>query len=257
MSLQHVHIVLAHPSEPRNVGAVCRAIKNADIARLTIVVDSDIDLGAARPLAVGARDVLDAARIVPDLPTALAGSVLIAGVTRRVGQRRKPASFAPWQLAEKVVSPAAATPGATGGTVSIVFGNEQSGLSDMELELCHMAVSIPSSPDFASLNLSHAVQVIVYELYIADLAGPASVSRTGAGVVAIRDPIDSEELATNVARIVKSLASLGFHSQAGPQGMRTFLSDILGRAMLSKAEVQRLRALFEKIEGMHGSADSQ
>ena len=241
MSLQHVHVVLSRPSEARNVGAVCRAIKNAGITRLTIVSDSEIDFEAARPLAVDARDLLDAARVVPDLPAALADSTLIAGVTRRVGQRRKLVSFTPRQLAEKVAGLAAATPPGH-GTVSIVFGNEQSGLLDAELELCHMAVSIPSSPDFPSLNLSHAVQVIAYELYIADLAGRADTAH---------QPVDARELAANVARIVNSLENLGFHTQAGPQGMRTFLSDILGRAMLSQAEVHRLKGLFEKIEGMH------
>ncbi len=243
MSLHHVHVVLSHPSEPRNVGAVCRAIKNAGITRLTIVTDSEIDFDAARPLAVDARDVLDATRIVPDLPAALADSTLIAGVTRRVGQRRKLVSFAPWQLAEKAADLSTSP---SGVTLSIVFGNEQSGLSDAELELCHMAVSIPSSPDFPSLNLSHAVQVIAYELYIANLAG-----RVAAGY----QPIGSQELATEVARIVMSLESLGFRTQTGPQGMRVFLTDIFGRAMLSQAEAHRLRRLFEKIEGMHGPGD--
>ena len=243
MSLHHVHVVLSHPSEPRNVGAVCRAIKNAGITRLTIVTDSEIDFDAALPLAVDARDLLDAARIVSDLPAALAGSTLIAGVTRRVGQRRKQVSFTPWQLAGKAADLSMSPSNAT---LSIVFGNEQSGLSDAELELCHMAVSIPSSPDFPSLNLSHAVQVIAYELYIANLAGRASVGY---------QPIDSQELATEVARIVKSLENLGFRTQAGPQGMRTFLTDILGRAMLSQAEADRLMGLFEKLDGMHRRVD--
>ena len=243
MSLHHVHVVLSHPSESRNVGAVCRAIKNAGITRLTIVTDSEIDFDAARPLAVDARGLLDAARIVPDLSTALADSTLIAGVTRRVGRRRKLVSFAPWQLAEKVVDLSTSPSGAT---VSIVFGNEQSGLSDAELELCHMAVSIPSSPDFPTLNLSHAVQVIAYELYIANLAGRAP---------AVHRPVDAQELATDVARIVKSLENLGFHTQAGPQGMRTFLTDILGRAMLSRPEADRLMGLFEKLDGMHRRVD--
>lgn len=287
-NLQHVHIVLSHPSEPRNVGAVCRAIKNAGITRLTIVTDSEIDLDAARPLAVDARDILDTARIVPDLPAALTGSTLIAGVTRRVGQRRKVVSFAPWQLARKAADLAvpanndraagnSAAVKRGGATVSIVFGNEQSGLSDAELELCHMAVGIPSSPEFPSLNLSHAVQIIVYELYISDLArragtGEGTTSDAGragnesaiAGRVDanhqpripfIHAPIDAQELTTGVERIVNSLENLGFHTQAGPQGMRVFLTDILGRAILSQIEIRRLREMFAKLEGMHGRGE--
>jgi tRNA/rRNA methyltransferase len=260
MALTHVHVVLSRPSEPRNVGAACRAIKNAGITRLTIVTDSEIDLKAARPLAVDARDVLEAARIVPDLRTALAGSTLIAGVTRRLGQRRKLVSYLPWQLAEKVVGLPSTSP--SSNPVSIVFGNEQSGLTDSELQLCHIAVSIPSSPEFPSLNLSHAVQVIAYELYIADLAnstaGAEAQTANGRGAADSQgrtalghQRIPTETIAENVARITESLEILGYQIQDGPQGMRTFLTDILGRAMLSEPEVLRLSSLFEKLVGMH------
>ncbi|TFH05040.1 MAG: hypothetical protein E4H09_02675, partial [Spirochaetales bacterium] len=156
--LSHVHIVLARPSEPRNIGSTCRAMKNAGITRLTLVTPCAQDLGSARPLAVSAVDILDSARVVDNLGDAVAGSALVAGITRRTGQKRKLTSFAPWDLAEKSLA-------LSGGTLSVVFGNEQSGLSDAELGECQIAVSIPTAPEQPSLNLSHAVQVISYELY--------------------------------------------------------------------------------------------
>jgi TrmH family RNA methyltransferase len=235
MSLDHIQVVLSHPSEPRNIGAACRAMKNAGISRLVIVTDRRIDFRAAEPLAVGAGDVLQNARVLSDLREALADSALAAGLTRRVGQRRKPVSFSPRQLAGKMVR--------AQGTVSAVFGNEQAGLSDSELQLCHMAVGIPTSPGLPSLNLSHAVQVVAYELYLADL------EKTG---ISTHTPIDSATLNTRVAEIVQSIERLGFHTQPGPQGMPAFLTDILGRAMLSEVEAERLCALFGKLEGMHG-----
>lgn len=238
ITLPHVHVVLSRPSEPRNIGAVCRAIKNFGITRLTVVSESAFDHDTARRLAVGADDVLDGARRVVDLRDALTGSVLVAGITRRVGQKRKQVSFSPWQLAAKVQDLA-------GSTVSIVFGNEQSGLSDAELELCHVAVLIPSFPEFPSLNLSHAVGVVAYELYKSALE---SGGRT------MRRPIGYDDIVQVVDDIVGSINNLGYHTQDGPQGIRAFLREIVGRASLSTSEARRFTGLFAKIEGMHGIA---
>ena len=249
MSLSHVRIVLSRPSEPRNVGATCRAMKNSGVSRLVIASPEEPDLDAARRLAVGATDVLESANLVTSLPEAVEGCSLVAGITRRTGQRRKTASFSPRQFAEKVC--------AAGAEVAVVFGNEQSGLSDDELELCHLAVSIPSSPEQPSLNLSHAVQVIAYELYLADLALAERDSAPGGASIGAEShvPVDAAELDNGIARIVAALEQLGFHTQEGPQGMPSFLRDILGRSMLSEAELSRLRSLFEKLEGMHRSAN--
>lgn len=237
LPLSNVRIVLSHPSEPRNIGATCRAIKNFGITQLVIVSETEFDRDVARRLAVGAFDVLDSAEKVPTLEAAIDGSVLVAGVSRRTGQKRKQVPFAPWQLAAKVASLGESL-------VSIVLGNEQSGLSDAELELCHLAVLIPSAPDFPSLNLSHAVQIIVYEL--------SKVIQEDAGR-AVRRPITVSEIDGTVDKIVGSLNSLGYHTQEGPQGMNTFLNEIVARASLSASEAQRLVDLFAKLEGMHGS----
>jgi len=277
VSLGHVTIVLSRPSEARNIGAACRAMKNAGISRLVIAVDGEIDFAAARPLAAGAADVLDAADVVPTLEEAIAGASLVAGITRRTGQRRKTVSFTPWELAGKVVALARKEGGPSdkpgtrqartrdpeaqeanvvaAGGATVVFGNEQSGLSDAELELCTLAVAIPSAPEQPSLNLSHAVQIICYELYLAEL-GLGRGSATAAGTpVGAADPsrefASRETLETEVARITAALNALGFLTQEGPQGMPALLRDILGRALVSPEELSRLTAMFKKLEGMH------
>jgi len=242
MSIEKSRVVLCRPSESRNIGAACRAMKNCGLTELVVVADTQIDVEPARPLAVGAADLLDRMTVAPSLEEATRGTALVAGVTRRLGKRRKMVSFTPWKLAARVAE--------ADGPVSIVFGNEQSGLSDEELEHCHMAVSIPTAPDFPSLNLSHAVQIICYELYLARLGWPGR-SRTVPGEVpAQAGLLTSEEVDEGVASVVQALNGLGFLTQPGPQGMPALLREIMGRAMISRSELERLVAMFRKIEGM-------
>ncbi len=237
--LDHIRVVLARPSEPRNIGATCRAIRNFGITRLTIVTDRQVDYEAARPLAAGAVDVLEAAQVVASLPEAVRGSTVVAGITRRLGQKRKAVSFTPWRFAERF----AARPDAGGdATVCVVFGNEQSGLSDEELEHCHVAVSIPTDPGCPSMNLSHAVAIIAYEVSKAarEAAGPR------------RGGLTVDETDEAAGSIVGSLKELGFHSQDGPQGMHLFMRDLIARAAFAPSEARRFVALFTKLAGMHG-----
>lgn len=257
--LPHVHVVLARPSEARNIGAACRAIANFGIHRLTIVTETPIDYEAARPLAVAAAPLLEAARVVPTLSEAVADDALVAGITRRLGQKRKSTAFTPRELAIRALDERA--------SIAVVFGNEQHGLSDEELLSCHIAVAIPTSPTVPSLNLSHAVGVICYELFQArrdarrgalgnadrddaDLApeGPAvRPLHPGAGTLPTAADLDAAS-----ARMIASLEALGFHSQDGPQGMRLFLRDLCARAGTSTSEARRLEELFAKLAGMHG-----
>lgn len=243
MNLDHVAIVLSRPSEPRNIGSAARALKNCRISSLVVATDRTIDIEAARPLAVGAGDVLDSMRVVPSLEQATRDRALIAGVTRRTGKRRKAVSFSPWQLAARICSEQQ--------PIAVVFGNEQSGLSDAELELCHMAVSIPSSPDFPSLNLSHAVQIVCYEIYITGLGWPRERRTVPDAVAAEPGFVRPSEINEAVNTIAAHLNKLGFLTQEGPQGMPALLAELVGRAMVSPGELQRLVAMFAKLEGMH------
>lgn len=258
LALPHVHIVLARPSEPRNIGAACRAINNFGITRLTIVTDRAVDYDAARPLAAWSEHILDGATVTDSLQEAVGGASLVAGTTRRLGQKRKARPYDPWELAvlvEERYGAGRRGDESTDATVAVVFGNERSGLSDEELEHCHIAVSVPTSPNCPSLNLSHAVSVVAYELYKEAFVASGRRVPSDRGPAAPTRP-DAPAVEAHAEGIADALERLGFHTQEGPQGLRLFMRDLIARAGLSRREAQRFADLFAKLAGMHGRGDA-
>jgi tRNA/rRNA methyltransferase len=229
-----MRVVLVGPKDSRNVGSVCRAMKTMGFQNLYLVGGKNIDREEAGITAVHAGDVLDRAVRCSKLEEALEDVVLAAGVSRRQGKRRKYFSLSPEQLAERIAS-------LQSGTCALVFGNESSGLSDGELILCHLAVRIPSSPGFPSLNLSHAVQLICYQIF--RRLSPREINRTFR-------PISDDRLRSLCSEIVKSLGNIGFFTQGDAEELAVFWRDILARAALDRREAQRLARIFAKISGM-------
>jgi tRNA/rRNA methyltransferase len=124
--------------------------------------------------------------------------------------------------------------------VAVLFGNEDSGLTDEELSLCDLAVTIPAAPELPSLNLSHAVQVICYEIY---RAGNAPHLTPFA-------PVDRAAIDELVGVITGSLQRIGFFTIVEPDQMGVFWKDILSRAGLSVNEAKRVGVVFRKIAGL-------
>jgi TrmH family RNA methyltransferase len=234
MSAQRdVRIVLVRPRDPRNVGAACRAMKCMGLTKLAIVMDGLIDPTQARILAHYAADVLDGATVHADLRDAVGDAVLVAGTTRRRGRNRKYFSVFPEQLAQRIAS-------IRTGTVAVLFGNEETGLTDDELSLCNLAVTIPASREFPSLNLSHAVQVVCYEIHRSLTAGHLTPF----------EPIGAAAVDELVSVITSSLESIGFFTQVTPRQMGVYFKDIIARAGLSGNEAKRLGVIFRKIAGL-------
>jgi tRNA/rRNA methyltransferase len=226
-----IKIILSHPDEAGNVGAICRAIKTMGITRLAIIGARDLDVAIVRRLSVHAFDVFERAERFDTLEEALEGSVLSAALTRRRGKKRKAFSILPEELAEKA--------GSIGeGTLALVFGNEEHGLSSGDVKLCNLAVHIPTSPEFPSLNLSHAVQIITYELY-------RRVKPAAPYQVIPRQRLDE---ITDAAAL--TLKSIGFFVLTGDEAMKEFIRDILGRASLSESEARRVKKLVTKIRNL-------
>jgi TrmH family RNA methyltransferase len=228
-----VRFVLVRPRDPRNVGAACRAMKTMGFSSLAVVLGPLIDPEQAGVLAHHARDVLEGALFCTDLEQAIFDSCLVAGTTRRRGRNRKYFTLFPEQLAERV---AAGGP----GTVAVLFGNEETGLTDAELARCNLAVTIPSSPAFPSLNLSHAVQVVAYEL-------ARALGRTHRTPFA---PIAGRDVDGLASVMVRSLAAIGFRNPRGLESLTVFFRDLVARAGLSPGEAHRLGVIFRKIAGL-------
>ena len=236
MVLSDIVIILCRASEPGNVGAVCRVMKNMGLSQLRLVASEPLDEAPLLARAVHAEDVWRNARFFDTLAAAIADCSLVVGTTRRRGRKRKAATMEPRALADWLK----ARPATNGGPapLALVFGNERTGLDDDELNLCSIASHIPVSDDFPSLNLSHAVQIYAYELFLA-FGGTADVK--GEWVPLTRAAAD--ELTADITGI---LAKLGFYKHPGREEQTRFLRDLICRAALTEKEGGYLKDIFAK-----------
>jgi TrmH family RNA methyltransferase len=231
-SLDTVSVILVDTKTPANIGSVARCMMNMGLSRLVLVNPPRDRQADARRLAAGADDILERARIVSTLRDAVTDQGLVVGATRHRSRRRKNI-HTPRELAEQVASLAARN------NVSIVFGNEVNGLENADLALCHALVSIPSSSAFPSLNLSHAVMIVLYELFLA--AGTADGPADG--------PLaPAQDLELFYLHLQRILEDADFIDRAAPERMMHSLRRIFGRALLDPREVRILRGILTAVE---------
>ena len=234
MNTDNIVVVLVRPEESRNVGAVCRAMANSAVHDLRIVGRrEELDDEKVRILAIHAAPIWEQARFFDSVTAATADCSVSAGTTRRRGKKRKGKLLLPEEFA---ASAGRVTDG--GGKAAVVFGNERTGLTDEELEECSCGVTIPSSDAFASLNLSHAVQIVCYELF-------RQVHREQAGYT----PIALSRLDQTVSVITESLGQMGFFKRVTGDDMAHFWRQVFSRASLSEGEAQYIEKTFHKAAG--------
>ena len=237
MNLSNVVIILSRPEESRNVGAVCRAMANNGLKTLRIVgKKSDFDEERVRILAIHASPIWERAEFFDTITDAAKDCVLCAGTTRRRGKKRGKLLL-PEEFSET------ASPITQNGKIAVVFGNERTGLEEEELDECTMGITIPSSAEFGSLNLSHAVQIISYHLYRNFLDEGKKISR---GSV----PVTLDRLGKTVTEIADSLQKIGFFKVTGRSDMEKFWTDVLSRAALSESEAAYIEKVFSKAAGL-------
>ena len=241
MNLSNVVIILCRPEESRNVGAVCRAMANNGLKNLRIVGrKEDFDEERVRILAIHAASIWENALFFNSITEAASDCTIVAGTTRRRGKKRGklllPEEFA--DTADGI---------SVDGKVAVVFGNERTGLEEEELDECTMGVTIPSSDEFGSLNLSHAVQIISYHIFRKSLEDKNKLSRGSL-------PVSLERLGKTVDEITDSLQKIGFFKLAGRPDMEKFWRDILSRAALSESEAKYIEKVFNKAAGLIGKS---
>lgn len=236
MNFDDICVILTNPDESRNIGSACRAMANMGITHLRIIGRRDqYDDQKVRILAIHAAYIWENAEFFDSITEATADCIMAAGTTRRRGKRRKSWLVTPEEFADTVAKVPA-------GKIAIIFGNERTGLTDEQLEECTIGVNIPSHPDFGSLNLSHAVQIICYTLY----------RRTATAEFKGYVPISLERLDRTTSTIVENLEKIGFFKVTGKEEMKDFWRDVLSRAVLSESEAAYLEKTFVKAAGLAG-----
>jgi tRNA (cytidine32/uridine32-2'-O)-methyltransferase len=228
-------IVLVETSHPGNIGAAARAMKTMCLTDLVLVSPLEFPHADASARASGAVDVLERARVVKTLDEALAGCTLVAGTSAR--QRGLgPPVLAPRECLARVHAAAAA-----GQETALVFGRERIGLTNEELGRCHILVNIPSNPDYSSLNLAAAVQVLGYEFMLAQGAVPAVGESEDT-------PATAEEMEKLFEHMETAALETGFLDPANPKHLMRRIRRLFHRAQPDQNEVHILRGLLSALQ---------
>ncbi|WP_207891794.1 tRNA (cytosine(32)/uridine(32)-2'-O)-methyltransferase TrmJ [Thiogranum longum] len=225
-------VVLIETSHPGNIGATARAMKNMGLRDLRLVNPKQFPCAEATARASGADDVLAAVRQFDSIEAAIAGATLVVGASAR--SRSLPVPILdPRRCAEQVCTHPDT------GRVAILFGRERTGLTNEELDLCHYLVQIPVNPEYPSLNIAAAVQVICYELRVAALAG-AGTSQSDID----RDYATSEQMEQFYRHLEQTLVELEFLDPDNPRQLMRRLRRLFNRARPDQNEINILRGIL-------------
>ena len=233
--LDQIRIVLVNTSHPGNVGATARAMKNMGLSQLTLVAPKDYPSPKAQWRAANAKDVLEDVIVVDSLEEAVGDCGLVVGTSAR--ERRIPwPLLTPRECGERSIAEAGQHP------VAIVFGREDRGLTNEELQQCHFHVHIPANPEYSALNLGAAVQVICYEMRLAML-------QQESGEPLHFDDWDvrrakHSDLELYYQHLQETLEKLGFLDRDNPRQTVTRLRRLYNRIRLDEMELSILRGVL-------------
>jgi len=226
-----VRIVLVGTSHPGNIGAVARAMKTMGLQRLVLVAPKVFPAEEASARAAGAVDVLESARVCAGLDEALAGASFVVGASARLRSLAWP-SMAPREAAARIVAETSS------GEAAVVFGRENSGLTNEELARCHALLHIPTAPALGSLNLAMAVQVAAYELFLASGAAPALPPDRA------QPAATAEEMEKFYEYLETALIAAKFLDPDNPRHLMRRLRRLFNRAQPDSNEVNILRGIL-------------
>lgn len=233
-----IRIVLADTSHPGNIGSVARAMKNMGLDELVLVRPKRFPDAEATALASGAADLLMRARVSATLLEALDGCGLVLGASAR------PRS-ANWTVLDPREAAARLLAESGRGPVAVVFGNERNGLSNDDLLLCHALLNIPANPDYESLNLAQAVQIVTWEIRMGAGATPRRLA-------AESPPATVQQVHDLYQHLAAVLTEIGFLDERNTAGLLRRLERLLARAEPDAKEVQILRGLLTAVQ-RHGA----
>ena len=237
--LQNIRIVLVETSHTGNMGSVARAMKTMGLTNLWLVNPLVKPDSQAIALAAGASDVIGNAQIVDTLDEALAGCSLVVGTSAR-------SRTLPWPMLDPRECGLKRIGEAEHAPVALVFGRERVGLTNEELQKCHYHVAIAANPEYSSLNLAMAVQVIAYEVRMAWLAKQESDAPTAEQEETPYPLVD--DLERFYGHLEQTLLSTGFIRESHPGQVMNKLRRLFTRARPESQELNILRGILASIE---------
>ena len=233
--LKNIRVVLARPSHPGNIGSAARAMKTMGLTRLYLVEPKAFPHEEANVLASGAVDVVENATVVSTLAEALADVSVACALTSRRRELSTPLST-PRETAPELMARAR-----DGEQVALVFGNETFGLSIDEVEQCNRLVTVPGNPDYFSLNLAMAVQVMTYELF----------SHSGVSVDYLKPEDRSAtlgEVDSFCGHLEAAMADVGYLEHRNSERLLRRMRTLFHRAALQREEIDILRGFFKQAQ---------
>ncbi|MFZ6686517.1 RNA methyltransferase [Undibacterium sp. SXout11W] len=235
---QRLRFVLVETSHPGNIGAAARAIKTMGFGQLVLVnprFDDALTHPDAIAFASGALDVLQATKVVASIEDALLGCKFVAAVSARL-REFSPPIFSPRALAERISF-------VQEGEVALVFGSERYGLPNQIVVNCQALINIPANPEYSSLNLAQAIQLLAYECRMATEAK----TETRGNVGFHGEAASNEDVEGMYMHLEKALIAIGFLDPDNPKKLMPRLKRLFSRGGLEAEEVNILRGISKKI----------
>jgi len=232
-TLANIRIVLIQTSHPGNIGSAARAMKTMGLSELYLVKPKSFPDDQAVTMSSNATDILDNATVVDSVQDALAGCHLVVGTSARYERALAWEVLEPRECSQKITKQAK-----TGG-VAILFGRENSGLTNDELALCHYLVHIPTNPDYSSLNLASAVQILSYECRVASETGDTPIKEDE-----IEEVVTADAMEGYYKHLETAMIESEFLDPENPKHLMTRLRRLYGRVRITPSELNILRGML-------------
>ena len=235
-TFDNVRVVMVNTTEPGNIGAAARAMKNMNLSKLYLVNPKGYPSAVATARASGADDVLAGAVVCDSLEEALQGSHLVIGASARQRNIK-------WKQMDVVgaCNEIQKTTTIEGQEVAVVFGTENSGLSNEELDLCQILMTIPGNPNYFSLNVASAIQVFAYQNYISNTTTEFEKSTNE-----IASNVELEGFYAHLAQVLEHIEY--FEEKRPKELLMRRMRRFFGRAEPEKEEVAIFRGILRNIK---------
>ncbi len=246
MSLNNIRIILIETSHPGNIGSAARAMKTMGLSHLYLVKPRYFPDEKATVMSSGATDILEQATVVETLQDAVEGCHMVIGTSARLKRYIRWPIMSSRECGTWVSQFQSEHSNAS---VALVFGRERTGLTNEELEYCHRLVNIPVNPDYSSLNVASAVQVMSYELSMGASQFQATVQEMASSTRRTDELVSAGEMEGFYQHMEEVLIKVNYLDPAKPRLLMRRLRKLYGRIQLTRSELNILRGMMSACAG--------